>query len=73
MNLAQANIKLIMNNANRVVSDGQAVVDGCMTGLAGCSESHSCRLAENCLRASVALTYRVPMAHGLACLRFIPA
>ena len=43
---------------NRVIGKNMAVIDGKPTGLAGCSNSSTCKLEQSCLRSELALTYR---------------
>lgn len=54
-------------NTNRILpssSSFNAVVDGKLTGLAGCKRSAECERAPNCLRADDRLPYRSDMVPG---------
>lgn len=42
---------------NYILPSGMAMVDGKLTGLAGCTDFRRCARADNCLRAASKLNY----------------
>jgi hypothetical protein len=62
---AAAEIAAFKAMRRRVTSPHMAMIDGQLTGLAGCNASAGCAKAGNCLRADAQLALRVaPMAQG---------